>query len=218
MSSTRRDAASEPTTSGDRSQPELVERLLARDDRAWRHFMTRYRGLVVATTRRVTHNFRGRYPIEDDEVFGALLSSLLANDMQKLRSFDPSRGASFSSWIGMLTAHVAWDFLRDLRRRSALDDRARQHFLGRYEADFGVRMIFREQCVRVARAREGLSRNDKRFFDMFYLDCAEAGEVATAMRISVKTVYTKNHKVRSKLRRALDDEASADGAGRMTSA
>jgi RNA polymerase sigma-70 factor (ECF subfamily) len=185
---------------------ELIELMLCGHDRAWRQFILRYRPLIIATTHRIAQNFRGRYTVEDDEIFCALMGALLANDMQKLRAFDPMKGLKFSNWIGRLTANLTWDTLREARRRSALGESYRQLNRGAYETDIGARVICREEFARLVRAREALSTTDRRFFDMFYMDCADAADIATALRISLKTVYTKNHKVRMKLRSALERE------------
>lgn len=183
---------------------DLIRLMLRGSDAAWRAFLCKYRALILATAQRIALGFSAHYALECEEVYSALLAALLANDMQKLRAYDPAKGARFSSWIARLTANLTWDMLREARRRSALQELVRFAAGGEYEFDVGGQVTSREECSQLARACADLSANDRRFFELFYVECADPVDVAAAMRISVKTVYTKNHKLRTKLRSALD--------------
>ena len=44
-----------------------------------------------------------------------------ANDMRKLRAYDPARGAKLGSWLGLLAINTAYDYLRQTSRRPLLD-------------------------------------------------------------------------------------------------
>ena len=48
------------------------------------------------------------------------------------------------------------------------------------------------------------SDKDRQFLDLFYARGMEAEEVAAEMQISLKTVYSKNHKIRTHLRRCVE--------------
>ncbi len=48
------------------------------------------------------------------------------------------------------------------------------------------------------------SDKDRQFLDLFYARGLEAEAVAAEMNISLKTVYSKNHKIRNHLRRCLE--------------
>src|SRR5262245_8474153 len=99
------------------SDDDLIAGMLANDAAAWREFQTRYDRLIMRCITKVTRRFTSIVSQDDvREVYAILYVSLLANDMHKLRSFDPARGNRFSSWIGLLAINAAYDYLRTLRR------------------------------------------------------------------------------------------------------
>src|SRR5271154_4253714 len=99
------------------AQAALVAAMLVGSERAWREFHARYDRLIYRCITKVTGRFSS-FLSQDDirEIYATLLVQLLANDMHKLRSFDPERGNRFGSWIGLLAINAAYDYLRALRR------------------------------------------------------------------------------------------------------
>ena len=57
-----------------------------------------------------------------------------------------------------------------------------------------------------------LSSRDRRFVDLYYRQGLEPDEVAAAMRISVKTVYSKKNKMRMKLEALVSSDPDAPGS------
>jgi hypothetical protein len=51
-----------------------------------------------------------------DDAVSDLWLSLLENDMQRLRAFDPSRGVALLPWLSIRVSQVVFD--RDIRRRA----------------------------------------------------------------------------------------------------
>src|ERR1700722_8888416 len=90
----------------------LVDALIANDPTAWREFQRRYDRLILRCITKVTKRFAAVSPDDVREIYAQLLVSLLAKGKAKLRAFDAARGSRFSSHIGMLAIHCAYDWLR----------------------------------------------------------------------------------------------------------
>jgi len=178
--------------------------MLASDRRAWQSFEKRYRRLLIATIQRILFRFGSVHGVDSDDVYSALMTSLVANDMRKLRSFDPERGLRFVHWLSLLAGRAAWDHLRDLRRQSALLQSLRHTDCKPLQQDPAQIVVTRQECARTVALCRGLSFRDRRFIELFCVQGASSEEIADALGISVKTVYTKKFKIRTKLSLALD--------------
>jgi RNA polymerase sigma-70 factor (ECF subfamily) len=119
--------------------------------------------------------------------------------MRKLRAYDPQRGAKLGSWLGLLAINTAYDFLRATSRRPMLD-----------KLDHGIEragdapsaldgLLEKERWGYLNHLLADFSDRDRRFVELYYGYGLLPEEVAAAMGISVKTVYSKKNKVRSKL-------------------
>src|SRR5689334_22160534 len=103
------------------SEQELVTRMLANDNQAWREFVRRYRPLLLDAIDKVLRRFRNACTRADNEdVYATILSGLYWQNMRKLRGFDFARGYRLSNWLLVLARNAAWDHLRTtVRKRDA---------------------------------------------------------------------------------------------------
>jgi RNA polymerase sigma-70 factor (ECF subfamily) len=195
------------------TEGELVERLLARDAKGWREFHRRYDRLIHRCIHKVTNRFRRLVGTTDlEDIYGDLLVSLTAHDMRRLRAFDPAKGSKLGSWIGMLATHAAWDHLRKLRRRPAASTLDEAIELSA-ETPTPVDAAIASQRLRAVRAvLQSFSVKDQELVEWLFVACRSAEETATEMGISVKTVYSKKHKIRAKLRARLMEAEAAQAA------
>jgi RNA polymerase sigma-70 factor, ECF subfamily len=191
---------------------ELIGRMLQNDDRAWQTFLRRYGRLLLSTIDRVLSRFSNAGAADREDVYGALIASLLANDMRKLRSFDTARGYKLSTWLGLLASHCAYDHLRDARRRGRLADAVRATDLQPVPGDTVRLLVAREECDRVSALCARLTARDRVFFELLYVRGESPEAVASRLGISTKTVYTKNFKLRAKLQPALDAQGARGAA------
>lgn len=183
-----------------RAELALLDRLIAGDEEAWRTLHARYGRLMVRCIQRVTRRFpRVVSPEDDREIFANLLLELVSRDKRKLRLFQASRGNRLSTWLGLLASHAAFDYLRALRRDRGLvpleDDSAA---LRDETTPYDYLEGWQHRRI-VASMMAELSDKDRQFV-VLYFDRGLAPEaVATVMNISLKTVYSKKHKIRSRL-------------------
>lgn len=189
---------------------DLLERVLLRDGRAWNDLLRRYRPMVYRCITKVTSRL-GNHLCENDvdEIFSDFCFNLLRNDLRKLRAFDPDRNVRLSTWLGLLAINTAYDFLRRRSRRPLLD-RMEQAPEPPSPAHGPLeQLLAKERMHRLADLLGDLSERDRCFVRLYYLQGQEADAVARKMNISVKTVYTKKHKISRRLGRLAEARLAA---------
>jgi len=188
----------------------LVGALLEDDPLAWRTFNTRFSRLILSTISRVTARFSAVVSPDDlREIYATFCVQLLANDKLKLRSFDPQRGNKLSTWLGLLASHTAYDFLRGARReprRAALSE-AEQ--LSSAAPDPCESALMRERAALVGRLLANFTDKDRAFIQMYFGEGLAPECVAERLKISVKTVYSKKHKIQARLQALLNESQLA---------
>ncbi len=188
------------------SDRELLARVLRREERAWNEMVRRYRSLIYRCITKVTGKYAPYASNADvDEVFAEVLLALLREDMHKLRMYDPTRGTKLGSWVGIIAVNAAFDYLRSAIRRPAgerLDPSYDPHEPhDRTPLDM---LLDKERWSHLNEVLGEFSAKDRQFLDLFYARGLDAEEVAAEMKISLKTVYSKNHKIRTHLRRCIE--------------
>lgn len=209
------DSLERKTTDGTDGTDEvtLLAGLIEDDAAAWEEFFTRYDRLIYRCITRVTGRFAGLITQEDvREIYANVIVNLLHRDKRKLRTFDPNRGSKLGSWIGLIAINTAYDYLRTLSRQPAADSLAEAGdrpapIDGPYE-----QALAREQLGHLARTLGSFSERDRLFVSLYYVEERDPEEVAEIMGISVKTVYTKKHKLRSRLSERLGHVGLAEVA------
>lgn len=182
----------------------MIDEMLTRSEGAWRRFHKRFDQLIFRCITKVTARFKALLG-EDDvrEIYATLLVQLVSNDMHKLRSFDPKRGYSLSSWIGLLAVNAAYDYLRVLRRDPS---RASLIELDDLSSDLpspDEHVELQQRSELVAQVLRALSAKDQEFVALYFGEGLAPEQVAERMSISVKTVYSKKHKIQSRLEQLL---------------
>jgi RNA polymerase sigma-70 factor (ECF subfamily) len=191
-------------SAADSSDAELVRALLADDPRAWREFNTRFSRLVLSTISRVTTRFRGVVSQEDvREIYATFSVQLLANDKSKLRSFDPARGNKLSTWLGLLASHAAYDFLRSARREPKRAALSEAEDLYSSLPDPCENALMRERASLVGKLLADFTDKDRAFIQLYFGEGLAPELVAERLGISVKTVYSKKHKIQARLQTLL---------------
>ena len=190
------------------SDDDLLQAVLGKDDRAWQELLRRFRALIFRCIARVACRYHALVGNEDiNEIFSEVCLSFLRDDMRKLRAYDPSRGSRLGSWLGLLAINATYDFLRQATRRPALvhldpldgqssDPLCEQPAQGPSALDD---LIEKERWGLLNGLLADFSSRDRRFIELYYGNGLAPEEVATVMGISVKTVYSKKHKLHMRL-------------------
>lgn len=183
------------------SDDQLLALTLDGDPRAFETLVSRYRGLLHRCILRVTTRYQHVLSSECvDDIYAESCVLLWADDLRRLRAYDPSRGMKLSSWLGLLAGHAAHDHLRRLSRRpphEVLDDLAEPPCSA--EPDALSHLLGDERRGVLRRLSRTLSRRDREFVALYFERDAEPEEVARALGISVATVYSKKNKITTRL-------------------
>ncbi len=192
------------------TEGELVAAMLVSDELAWVEFHRRYARLIYRCITKITGRFASVMSPEDiREVYATLVLQLVTNDMHKLRSFDPDRGNRLGTWIGMLSINAAYDYLRALRREPNRGLLSEAELVWCERSDPFAEVDRKQRAKVLAGMLRDFSAKDRQFVMLYFDQGLDAEEVATRMQISVKTVYSKKHKIRTRLERLLQRDRLA---------
>jgi RNA polymerase sigma-70 factor, ECF subfamily len=182
------------------SDVDLVKGLVSNDASAWQALTLRYGRLIQSCIHRVIARFPGMVRADDAaEVSSILYVQLLANDRHKLRSFAPERGCKLGTWLGMLATHSAYDYLRSVRKLPRAVELTEAEDLASDTPDPVELTLRGERAARVADVLAEFTHKDREFVDLYFGEGLDPDEVARRMGISVKTVYSKKHKIQRRL-------------------
>jgi RNA polymerase sigma-70 factor, ECF subfamily len=184
---------------------ELLKRVLRSEARGWSELVRRYRPLIYRCITKVTLKYAPTLGSADlDEIYADVMMQLVREDMHKLRIYNPARGTKLGSWIGMISVNAAYDFLRSAGRRPLLD-KVDGVLDPHEECDRTPldQLIEKERWTHLNELLADFTDKDRMFVELYYQKGMEADEIAAEMQISLKTVYSKKHKIRAHLMRCL---------------
>lgn len=188
---------------------ELVEAALSGDRRAVGRLVQRLMPIVRAMTRRVLQRGGRRIgPHDGDDLVQEVWMSLLRDDGRMLRRYDPSRGASFESYVALIARTEAGKVLRAERAQKrggdvefgALDDAGgisggpdpEAAALGRsMQADLDRHL------------RANLPARGQLVLKLVYGDGLSAPDAARTMGVKTQVIYNWQHKIRGLIRERL---------------
>jgi RNA polymerase sigma-70 factor (ECF subfamily) len=186
---------------------ELLRHVLRSEGRAWAELVRRYRPLIYRCITKVTLKYSPMLGSADlDEIYADVMMHLVRDDMHKLRIYNPARGTKLGSWIGMISVNAAYDHLRGAGRRPVLDklgDAAETEVAEDSDRTPLELLIEKERWGHLNELLAEFSDKDRTFVELYYQRGLEADEIAAEMQISLKTVYSKKHKIRAHLMRCL---------------
>jgi RNA polymerase sigma-70 factor (ECF subfamily) len=188
---------------------ELLRCVLRNDARGWAELIRRYRPLIYRCITKVTLKYAPSLSGADlDEIYADVMMQLVRDDMHKLRIYNPARGTKLGSWIGMISVNAAYDFLRSAGRRPLLD-KVDGNLDPHEESDRSPldQLIEKERWDHLNNLLSDFTDKDRTFVELYYQKGLEADEIAAEMQISLKTVYSKKHKIRAHLVRCLQNIA-----------
>ena len=198
-------AARTPKNSVDWSDRDLLRCVLRSDARGWAELVRRFRPLIYRCITKVTLKYSPSLGSADlDEIYADVMMQLVHNNMHKLRIYNPARGTKLGSWIGMISVNAAYDFLRSAGRRPLLDkvDGALDPHEEADRTPLDL-LIEKERWGHLNDLLSDFTEKDRMFVELYYQKGMEADEIAAEMQISLKTVYSKKHKIRAHLVRCL---------------
>ena len=188
-------------TPRDWQEDELLARVLEQDSRAWAEMVRRYRPVMFRCISRVLgRSNRLLTPADCEEVYAEVLISLVRDDMRKLRLYDPARGARLGSWVGLLAKNAAHDYIRAHVNKPVASEYVDEVADLEHETSSPLDdLMASEHRDRLEDVLASYSAKDREFFNLYFARGLTVEEIALEMGISVKTVYTKKHKLLTRL-------------------
>ena len=191
----------------------LVGAMITNEPWAWKEFQRRFDRLIQRCITKVTRRFSSLLGQDDvRDIYASLYLSLVANDRHKLRSFDPARGNRFSSWIGLLAINCAYDYLRTIKREPNRTTLSEADELVCSLPDPYESAVESERAEIAAELLGQFSAKDRTFATLYFGEELDPNEIASRMNISVKTVYSKKHKIQSRLESVLSGDGTRSAA------
>lgn len=179
----------------------FVALLLRRHAAAWRAFRARYEVLIRAVVRRSLARYSVRNDTDVDDAYALFLMNLLVNDMSRLRCFDSQRGVKLSTWLGHLATNAAYDHLRVVRR-GARTMRAYTSDVMQDQSD-SLAVLLAEEELRELRSKlDSLRAKDRCFLEQLIVEEEATVAIADRHKVSIKTVYTRKHKIIARMKAA----------------
>lgn len=197
-----------PTEWSDR---ELLAHVLRNEGTGWAELVRRYRPLIYRCITKVTCRYGALGGADIDEIYAEVMMQLVRDDMHKLRLYNPARGTKLGSWIGMISVNAAYDYLRSAGRRPMLD-RVDGVVDPHEDCDRTPldELFEKERWSAFSDIMTEFTDKDRTFVDLYFGRGLDADAVAAEMQISLKTVYSKKHKIRAHLVRVLEQLRGAD--------
>ena len=175
--------------------PELVERCLAGESRAFDGLVERYQEPVYRVVRRFLGNREDALEITQET---------FARAYQKLSSFDTSR--KFSTWIFTVAGNLARDVLRRKKRRpEVLETEMLSAVPGGDRPEHGA--VRREEAERLRAAVETLSEEKRMAVVLRYFEGMPLAEVAEITGTEMSTLKVRLFRARKELMQKLEQDS-----------
>jgi len=199
----------------------LLARCIKGEEEAWREFLKLYSGLLYRAISNICA--KANPPVSQDtieDLCQSCLLSLIEDNFRKLRQYRKRRNASFRTWLSVVAANHARDFLRKCDReiKHLVSVHPRQGEGGKDGRDpmeaipaSGVSQLealklkeimeFLQNCI------WGLSPADRLLLELMREDKLNDQEIARVMGTTVQAVQMR----KSRLRKSLAEKARERG-------
>ena len=179
----------------------LLRAVLATDGGAWREFVRRFDKAMRRCVRGVGDRYRNVRASDDvDDIMSEVYLGFLADDMQRLRAYDETRGRRLSSWVSLLSIKMAHDYYRNLRRSAEhveLDEAAE---VADPAPDALEQLIDAEERDRLEQLLAILPANDREFMEGCLDDDADVHALAARFEVSPETIRSRRGRIMTRLR------------------
>ena len=180
----------------------LVERCIAREDRAWHRFLRDYQCCIRGAILSLLAKFSIHEVEIADDIFAAVIEKLLRDDCRALKRF--KWNSKFSTWLVSIARNKTYDYLRGLKRRPTVsmsapidgEDDEMERVLASdldLEHDLETRLTAEE-------ALELLPAKEKLILKLHYIEGMKEREIAELLDLSVDAVSARKSRSLKKIR------------------
>lgn len=194
---------------------DILTALLAGDEAARQRFYEMYHKLVRnMVSQTIVRHVENCHQDEIEDGISYAWQVLFKNNFDKLRRWQPGRGYSISTWVGMLCKNATCDYLRARKNHPDIPDDEPV----RYEeipaespAPEDLLTQHERRAVLIA-AIDRLPENDRRFVSLWLADEMTTSQIAHEVCMSVPAVYGRKNIIISKLKNIIEgtDEKNSE--------
>jgi RNA polymerase sigma factor (sigma-70 family) len=190
---------------------ELIIACCRRESGAWEGFLEQYSKLIyysIHRTCKLRHYRVSREELED--LFNDVLVHFIRDDCKRLRMFRGDGGCSVATWIRTVTVRYVIDYLRQQYRIRGLVNIEDDNIVAEVSRERPVTRPdeiyeLREEERIFDKAVGSLEENDKCFMELYYTRGLSPDEVSQVLGISVKTVYSRVNRIKTKIQLAVEN-------------
>ena len=180
----------------------LIERCIAREDRAWHRFLRDYQRCIQGAILSLLAKFSIHETEIADDIFAAVIEKLLVDDCRALRRF--KWNSKLSTYLVSIARNKTYDYLRGLKRKPTVsmstplddEDDAMEKVLASdldLERDLEVRLTAEE-------ALDLLPTKEKLILKLYYIEGMKEREIAELMDLSVDAVSARKSRSLKRVR------------------
>ena len=190
----------------------LLAESIAGKREAWESLVKRYSKLIYFSINKTLKSY-SHYLQEGDvaDIHNSIFLSLLENNCKKLRQFKGKHGCSLSSWIRLISIRQTIDFLRSQKQHVSID-REEDEMSPLMERIPDKELPVKEQLELseneriLKKAMDELPSSDRFFVKLYYEKELPPEEIANIMHVSVSAIYSKNNRIREKIKNILKEK------------
>ncbi len=182
-------------------EKELLQGCIARDERAWKHFIKSYDRCIYGAILSLLGKFSIHEPEVAADIFASVIEKLLKDDCAALRKF--KWNSRLSTWLVSVARNKTYDYLRGLRRRPNIsldtpldeDSKLEDILSDGLDLDHDI-----EVRLTVAEALDMVPDKDRLILKLYYIEGMKEKEIGELAGLSLDAVSARKSRALKKLR------------------
>jgi RNA polymerase sigma factor (sigma-70 family) len=180
---------------------ELLQGCIAKDERAWKHFIKSYDRCIYGVILNLLGKFSIHEPEVADDIFASVIEKLLKNDCAALRKF--KWNSKLSTWLVSVARNKTYDYLRGLKRKpnisldAPIDEDSKLEDVLADGLDLDHDMEVR---LTVGEALDMVPHKDRLILKLYYIEGMKEKEIGVLVDLSVDAVSARKSRALKKLR------------------
>jgi RNA polymerase sigma factor (sigma-70 family) len=181
---------------------QLIERCIAKDEKAWKHFLEAYGSYIYGSISVLLGKFSAAQPEAAEDIFAAVIEKLLTDDCAALRRF--RWNSKLSTWLVSVARNKTYDYLRQVKRKPTVslstpvdDEKDELEQLIAQDLDLDHEI---ETRLTVEEALGMLPPKDNLVLRLYYIEGMKEREIGELLQLSVDAVSARKSRAVKKLR------------------
>jgi RNA polymerase sigma-70 factor (ECF subfamily) len=182
-------------------EKELLEGCIARDEKAWKHFLHTYDRCIYGAILSLLGKFSIHESEVADDIFASVIEKLLVKDCAALRRF--KWNSKLSTWLVSVARNKTYDYLRGLKRRpnvsldAPIDEDSKLEDVISDDLDLDRDIEVR---LTVGEALDMVPDKDRLILKLYYIEGMKEKEIGELVDLSVDAVSARKSRALKKLR------------------